>query len=267
MAHQGADPMRLEQTLAQIQKKLVVLSGKGGVGKSTVAANIALSLAQRGMQTGLLDSDLHGPSIPKMLGMEKLVAAGTQERIVPPVHNKGYLKVMSVQFLLPNLTDSVIWRGPLKHAILSQFVGHTEWGPLDYLVVDSPPGTGDEPLSVIQTLKPDYAVIVTTPQDIATFDVRKSLDFCRRLELPVAGVIENMSGFSCPHCGECTPIFGSGGGKQMAEEAGVRFLGQLPIDPRCVALADSGRTIVENDSDLPIGGELNSIVEKLMSLE
>jgi len=172
MSHQGADEKRLLETLSGIKKKLVVLSGKGGVGKSTVSVNIAVGLALKGKKTGLLDTDLHGPSVPKMLGLEHFMISGDEQHLEPAVAFEGNLKVMSIQFMLRNLHDSVIWRGPLKHSVISQFIGHTVWGDLDYLIMDSPPGTGDEPLSVVQTAKPDGAIIVTTPQDVATFDVR-----------------------------------------------------------------------------------------------
>jgi ATP-binding protein involved in chromosome partitioning len=251
MSHQGADEQRLTETLSHIGRKYVVLSGKGGVGKSTVAVNLAVGLALRGKKTGLLDSDLHGPSVPKMLGLEKYAAMGDETHLTPAEMYEGRLKVMSVQFLLQNLHDSVIWRGPLKHAVISQFIGHTVWGELDFLIIDSPPGTGDEPLSVIQTAKPDGAIIVTTPQDVATFDVRKSIDFCEKLEIPVTGVIENMSGFVCSHCGKVTNIFGSGGGERMAGDYGVPFLGRIPIDPLFVSQSDAGRVYVDGKNDGP----------------
>ncbi|MBN1756740.1 MAG: Mrp/NBP35 family ATP-binding protein [Chitinispirillaceae bacterium] len=250
MSHQGADDERLQETLASIGKKFVVLSGKGGVGKSTVAVNLAAGLAHAGKKTGLLDTDLHGPSVPKMLGLESFLTSGDETHLTPAVLLDGRLKVMSVQFLLQNLHDSVIWRGPLKHAVISQFIGHTVWGELDYLIIDSPPGTGDEPLSVAQTAKPDGAIIVTTPQEVATFDVRKSIDFCTKLSLPVIGIIENMSGFCCPHCGKETAIFSSGGGKRMADELHIPFLGTIPIIPDVVRESDAGRTISGDDSPL-----------------
>jgi len=249
MSHQGADEQRLTETLSSIKKKIVVLSGKGGVGKSTVAVNLAVSCALAGKKTGLLDTDLHGPSIPKMLGLVNYIASGDEKHLEPAVMFDGNLKVMSVQFLLKNLHESVIWRGPLKHAVISQFIGHTVWGELDVLIIDSPPGTGDEPLSAVQTAKPDSAVIVTTPQDVATFDVRKSIDFCNRLELPVAGIIENMSGFICPHCGKETAIFSTGGGEAMARELGLPFLGALPIDPRFVANSDLGKALAHAEPE------------------
>jgi ATP-binding protein involved in chromosome partitioning len=246
MSHQGADEQRLAETLARIGRKYIVLSGKGGVGKSTVAVNLAVGLALRSKKTGLLDTDLHGPSVPKMLGLEKYVASGDNTHLMPAERYNGMLKVMSVQFLLQNLDDSVIWRGPLKHAVISQFIGPTVWDDLEFLIIDSPPGTGDEPLSVAQTAKPHGAIVVTTPQEVATFDVRKSIDFCRKLDLPVAGIIENMSGFSCPHCGTVTDIFGSGGGRALAMDCGVPFLGSIPLIPEFVAMSDRGAIAVES---------------------
>lgn len=254
--HESCDPNRLNETMSQIKKKYVVLSGKGGVGKSTVAVNLAMGLTLKGYRTGLLDTDLHGPSVPKMLGLENFVATGDEKHLQPAEIHDGKLKVMSVQFLLPQLHESVIWRGPLKHSVISQFIGYTSWGELDYLIIDSPPGTGDEPLSVVQTAKPDGAIIVTTPQEVATFDVRKSIDFCNKLSLPIKGVIENMSGFICPHCGKTTDIFGSGGGEQMAEELAVPFIGRIPIDPRFVHLSDRGNTFIDADVE---GSTLNAV--------
>ncbi|MFW6244859.1 MAG: P-loop NTPase [Fibrobacterota bacterium] len=267
MSHQGADEERLEQTLSGIKHKFVVLSGKGGVGKSTVAVNLAVGLALRGKKTGLLDTDLHGPSVPKMLGLENYVGEGDQTHLKPAVKYDGLLKVMSVQFLLKNVHDSVIWRGPLKHSVISQFIGYTVWDDLDYLIIDSPPGTGDEPLSVVQTARPDGAIIVTTPQDVATFDVRKSIDFCGRLELPVTGVIENMSGFVCPHCSEQTAVFGSGGGKLMAEELGIPFLGAIPLDPRFVSLSDQGEVLFGKKETGSSMDAFVSIIDKVIQLE
>lgn len=263
MSHQGANEERLTETLSTIKRKYVVLSGKGGVGKSTVAVNLAAGLALKGMKTGLLDTDLHGPSVPKMLGLENFMSSGDETHLEPAVRYDGNLKVMSVQFLLQNLHDSVIWRGPLKHSVISQFIGHTVWGDLDFLIIDSPPGTGDEPLSVVQTAKPDGAIIVTTPQDVATFDVRKSIDFCNKLSLPVTGVIENMSGFICPHCNKETAIFSTGGGMKMADELGIPFLGSIPIDPQFVIHSDKGNVMI----DLSTGGKsleaIRSIIQKI----
>jgi Mrp family chromosome partitioning ATPase len=252
----------LKDTLAKIKKKYVVLSGKGGVGKSTVAVNLAVGLALQGCFVGLLDSDLHGPSIAKMLNLTGHVLSGTDENhIEPAVLWDGKLKVMSIQFMLPNVSDSVIWRGPLKHKIIQQFIGDVTWGPLDFLIVDSPPGTGDEPLSVIQTLENcDGAIIVTTPQDVSTFDVKKSINFCKTVDLPIFGIIENMAGFVCPKCGEVTHIFGRNGGSKMAEEMNLRFLGSIPIDPRFVESGDIGKAYIQETVDSPAFAAVNKIV-------
>jgi Mrp family chromosome partitioning ATPase len=263
MSHQGADEKRLAETLSVIKRKLIVMSGKGGVGKSTIAVNLAVGLALMGKRTGLLDTDLHGPSVPKMLGLENFVTSGDDTHIEPASMYDGLLKVMSVQFMLSNLHSSVIWRGPLKHAVIAQFIGHTIWGELDYLIIDSPPGTGDEPLSVVQTAKPDGAIIVTTPQDVATFDVRKSIDFCEKLELPVVGVIENMSGFICPHCGKGTDIFSTGGGERMAEELTIPFLGAIPIDPQFVSRSDKGHAMIDITTAGKSFDAIKMIVDKI----
>lgn len=265
MSHQGADEKRLAETLSGIKKKFVVISGKGGVGKSTVAVNLAVALALKGKNTGLLDTDLHGPSVPKMLGLQNFVSSGDETHMEPAILYDGNLKIMSVQFLLQNIYDSVIWRGPLKHAVISQFIGHTVWGDLDFLIIDSPPGTGDEPLSVVQTAKPDGALIVTTPQDVATFDVRKSIDFCEKLSLPVVGIIENMSGFICPHCNKETAIFSTGGGKKMADELGLLFLGAIPIDPQFVTKSDQGIALFDKDCSVKSSDAFFNIIEKISS--
>ena len=262
--HPPCDPERLSETLSKIGRTYVVLSGKGGVGKSTVAVNLAVGLALRGKRTGLLDTDLHGPSVPKMLGLEQSGLSGDESHLDPAQCFDGMLKVMSVQFMLHGPHESVIWRGPLKHSIISQFIGLTAWDDLDFLIIDSPPGTGDEPLSVVQTVKPDGAIIVTTPQAVATFDVRKSIDFCGKLKVPVTGVVENMSGFICPHCGKTTDIFGSGGGEEMADEFGVPFLGRIPIDPRFVTGSDAGKVMAGTDPQSPSLAALNAVIDRIV---
>lgn len=222
-AKNDQEEIRLNETLSRIKHKIIVLSGKGGVGKSTVAVNLAASLAASGKQTGILDVDIHGPSVPKLLGIEKIPLDQQQNRITP-VQYSNSLKVMSIGSLLPDSSEPVVWRGPLKHNAIKQFIMDVEWGDLDYLIVDSPPGTGDEPLSVCQLIKdPDGAVIVTTPQDISLLDVRKSVTFCKRINLPILGVIENMSGFQCPHCSEIIDIFKSGGEKKWQKKWECRF--------------------------------------------
>jgi len=236
---------RLQARLRQIKHTLVVMSGKGGVGKSTVATNLAVTLAQREHVVGLLDADIHGPNIPKMLGMEGAQLVNTGDGLRPLMYYPN-LKVISVAFLLQSPDNAVVWRGPLKHAVIRQFLGDVQWGPLDYLIVDLPPGTGDEPLSVAQTIPhADGAIIVTTPQDVALLDARKSVTFARMLHLPVRGIIENMSGFICPHCGKRTDIFKTGGGEQAAAAMHVSFLGRIPLDPTVVTLCDDGKPYVE----------------------
>ena len=231
----------LMRRLCQIKHKIIVLSGKGGVGKSTVAVNLAMALVLEGYRVGIMDVDIHGPSVPKLLGLEGSPVVGGEEGILPVMIGDS-LKVMSIGFLLKNPDDAVIWRGPLKMGLIKQFLKDVEWGELDFLVIDSPPGTGDEPLSVAQLIENlDGAVIVTTPQELSVIDVQRTIGFCRRLNIPVLGVIENMSGFICPHCGKKTEIFKSGGGEKMAEEMGVPFLGKIPIEPKLTEACDEGK--------------------------
>ncbi len=224
--------------------KLVVLSGKGGVGKSTVAANAAVLLALKGYKVGVMDVDLHGPSLPKLLGLQGQRLRTSNGKILPAQIGDN-LKVVSIGLLFDCEDDPIIWRGPLKMNAVKQFVENVDWGHLDCLVVDCPPGTGDEPLSVIQLIgEHQHAIIVSTPQDVALADVRKSVSFCRRLDLPILGIIENMSGFVCPHCGNIVHVFGSGGAERMAAEMNVPFLGKIPLDPQVVESGDSGHPYV-----------------------
>ncbi len=248
-----------------IRHKILVMSGKGGVGKSTVAANLAISLALQGRQVGLLDVDIHGPSIPKMLHLEDAEVTSVDGHI-QPVQLAG-VKMMSIGLLLRDRDAAVIWRGPLKMGAIKQFLEEVEWGELDYLIIDSPPGTGDEPLSVCQLAAPlDGAVVVTTPQDVSTADVRRSISFCRQLDLRVLGVIENMSGFVCPHCGTLTDIFKSGGGERMAESMGVPFLGRIPIDPAIGVACDDGKPFVYHYNKTETAKAFAGIVEPLLAL-
>lgn len=233
----------LAQRMDNIRQKIVVMSGKGGVGKSTVAVNLAVGLSQAGMSVGLLDVDVHGPSIPQLLGM---LGQGAHliEQELQAVRINDRLSVMSIGFLVTSPTDAVIWRGPRKYAVIRQFLKDVNWGKLDYLVIDSPPGTGDEPLAVAQLVgKPAMAVLVTTPQELAVNDVRRSVSFCRAVELPVLGIIENMSGFACPACGHRVDIFKTGGGEALAAEMNVRFLGRVPLDPFVVSRGDTGEPL------------------------
>ena len=245
-AQRQRDEQMLQARMKTIRRKLLVLSGKGGVGKSTVAANLAVSLALAGEAVGLLDVDVHGPSIPKLLGLEGEQIGASGEDLLP-VHMSENLAVMSIGFLLPSGSEPVIWRGPRKFHLIRQFLTDVAWGNLDYLVVDSPPGTGDEPLSVAQLIgSPANAVIVTTPQDLAVADVRRCVSFCNSLSLPVVGIVENMSGFVCPNCGQRIDLFKKGGGKALADEMKVPFLGSIPIDPDIVISGDAGSPFIDN---------------------
>ncbi len=261
------DNQNVYERMKSVRHKVLVLSGKGGVGKSTVSANIAVALAVAGKRVGLLDIDVHGPSIPKMFGVEGMQVTGSESSIFP-FEISDNIKLMSIGFLLRTSDDAVIWRGPMKHGVIKQFLGDVEWGELDYLIVDSPPGTGDEPLSIAQLIPgADGAVIVTTPQDVALLDVRKCINFCKQLSLPVIGVVENMSGFICPHCGERTDIFKSGGGEKMAEEFGVPFLGRVPIDPSIVEASDDGKAVVLSHPEKEAAKEFARIAAPLLALE
>jgi ATP-binding protein involved in chromosome partitioning len=262
MSHQeelvtiGSDPKkqeerRLQERMARIRRRLVVLSGKGGVGKSTAAANLAVALASHGHRVGLLDVDIHGPSIPKIMGCEGASLISNGQSILP-LEVRDRLTLMSIGFLIGNQTDAVIWRGPMKYKVIQQFLCDVAWGDLDYLVVDCPPGTGDEPLSVAQLIgRPAAAVVVTTPQELAVADVRRCITFCEKADLPIAGVLENMSGYVCPQCGLHADLFGSGGGERLSQEMSVTFLGRIPIDPRIVACGDTGNCVMEVYPDSP----------------
>jgi len=260
------DRRRLASRLCRIKHKIVVLSGKGGVGKSTVAVNLAMGLHLAGKKVGLLDVDIHGPSIPTMLGLEGCQVMESNGELLPADLNG--MKVISLGFFLKEQDEAVIWRGPMKTGVITQFIRDVAWGDLDYLIVDSPPGTGDEPLSVCQTLEnADGAVIVTTPQKVAAVDVRKSISFCRQLSLPILGVIENMNGFVCPRCGVTTAVFQSGGGKLMADDMGVPFLGSVPIDPQISEAGDSGIAFLQRYADSSTAKLFQSLLLPVMNLE
>jgi ATP-binding protein involved in chromosome partitioning len=248
-----------------VKHVILVLSGKGGVGKSTVSVNLAFALANTGRQVGLLDLDIHGPDIPKMLGIEDQRPAVLADAL-EPVHVTGNLSVISMAFLLPDTSTPVVWRGPMKMAVIQQFLSDVNWGALDYLVVDLPPGTGDEALTIVQ-LAPNVrgAVIVTTPQDVAVMDAIKAAKFIEKLELPVLGVIENMSGMACPHCGEIVNIFGAGGGKKAAGDLGVPFLGAIPLDPAMVKAGDEGRPYIMNHAESPTWKAVDQVMQNLVA--
>jgi len=240
------DEQRLKARMGLIRHKIMVMSGKGGVGKSTVATNLAASLASDGFQVGLLDADIHGPNIPRMLGVDLHRLTGTGDGL-RPVEVIANLKVVSMALLSDNTDAPIVWRGPLKHTVIKQFLADVEWGSLDYLIVDLPPGTGDEPLSVAHLIE-DVAgsVIVTTPQEVALLDSRKAVGFSRLLHIPPLGIVENMSGMQCPHCGGTIDLFKVGGGEKAARELNVPFLGRVPLDPEMVKLCDDGKPLVWN---------------------
>lgn len=255
----------IKERLNKIKNKIVVMSGKGGVGKSTVAANIAMSLALQGYKTGLLDVDIHGPSIPTIFGVEKERATGTETSLNPITFGDN-LKIISIGFLIDDSEGAIIWRGPAKSGVIQQFIKDVEWGELDYLIVDCPPGTGDEPLSAVQILgEGTKAVIVTTPQKLAITDVKKSVNFCKKVNVPIIGIIENMSGFFCPECNKTIEIFKSGGGEKMAQEMNIPFLGKIPLDPQVVEAGDSGKPFVYFYSKTPTAQIMEEIIKPIMN--
>jgi len=257
---------KIAKTLGRIKHKIVVLSGKGGVGKSTVSANIAMALALAGKKVGLLDVDIHGPSIPRLLSLQDAKPHIEPDHMEPVPYSKN-LWVMSLGFLIPDRDTAVIWRGPMKLSLIKQFVRDVDWGDLDYLVTDCPPGTGDEPLAALQTFgKEAQAVIVTTPQGVAVDDVRRSVTFCRQLGNPVLGIVENMSGFVCPNCNAVHDIFNSGGGEALAKEMDVNFLGRIPMDPEVVRSGDEGFALMKVQSESPTAKAFQKIVEPILAL-
>jgi ATP-binding protein involved in chromosome partitioning len=249
-----------------VKHVIMVLSGKGGVGKSTVSVNLAYALSAHGRKVGLLDLDMHGPNIPKMLGIEDHKLA-MMDDMIEPARVTGSLSVISMAFLLPDTSTPIIWRGPMKMAAIQQFLTEVNWGSLDYLVVDLPPGTGDEALTIAQ-LAPNVrgAVIVTTPQDVATMDARKSAKFIEKLGLPVIGVIENMSGMLCPHCGGEVDLFGKGGGRKIAEELNIPFLGAIPLDIEMRKAGDEGRPFIIRRGDSPTWKSVDNVMESLIKI-
>jgi Mrp family chromosome partitioning ATPase len=237
---------QIMSTLKDIDHVLIIASGKGGVGKSTVAVNLAVLLAQKGFSVGILDADITGPNVPIMLGLEgQHPDVDPKEKKIIPINTDLGVKVISMAFLLRNKDDAIIWRGPIKMGAITQFLRDVKWGKLDFLIVDLPPGTSDEPLSIAQMIpEADGVIIVTTPQEVALLDVRKSIQFVEKVKLKVIGIVENMSGLLCPHCGEKLYVFSKDGGKNAAQELGLPFLGAIPLDPQIVPLADKGKTVV-----------------------
>jgi len=252
-------------SLGRIKIKFIVMSGKGGVGKTSTAVNLSIALARKGFQVGIMDVDLHGPDVPRMLGLEGMPDLNSNRKLTP-LRYSDRLGVISMESFLPQRDDAIIWRGPLKFSAIRQFIADVEWGDLDFLVIDAPPGTGDEPLTVAQQIPDAQAIIVTTPQEVALADVRKSISFCRTVKLEIFGLVENMSGLACPHCGEKIDLFGAGGGERTATEMGIRFLGRIPIDPKMVACGDSGRSFQESYADSPVTHAFSEIADAMTSL-
>ena len=253
------------RSLARIKNKIMIMSGKGGVGKSSVAVNLAIALSEKGYQVGLMDVDIHGPDIPRMLGLSGMLAANPDQQKLNPMRYSANLAAVSIEALMPNKDDAVIWRGPVKHGAIRQFIGEVAWGDLDYLIIDSPPGTGDEPLTVAQLIKDARAVIVTTPQEVALADVRKSINFCKTVKMDILGLVENMSGFSCPHCGKPVEIFGSGGGERTAARAGLKLLGKIPFDPNLVTCGDAGISYQKHYANAPASRVFDDIAAQVVS--
>ncbi len=256
MSHEGTPDeqairdAKIRERLDLIDRKIIVMSGKGGVGKTTVTVNLANALVDAGKTVGILDTDLHGPNVAKMLGCESGALQSADGNNFLPVKVRDGLYVVSLSFALNSSSDPVIWRGPMKIAVIKQFLGDVEWGHLDYLLIDSPPGTGDEQLTAMQAI-PEMtgSIIVTTPQDVAVLDARKSVNFSRKMQVACLGVIENMSGLICPDCGKEIPIFGKGGGKKMCDEMDVPYLGSVPLEMHLREFEDAGVSTLEKTPD------------------
>ena len=262
-ARQKLEDEAIKLSLSKIKHKIFVLSGKGGVGKSSISANLAASLSKRGYKTGLMDVDVHGPSIAQMLGLTELLDISESKLLIPKQIN-GNLKVVSVQALMQDKDQAIIWRGPAKSGMIRQFVSSVDWGELDFLIIDAPPGTGDEPLTVVQTIPEALGIIVTTPQEVALADIRKSISFCKTVHLKTLGIVENMAGFKCPHCNEPIDLFSSGGGEKTAKAQGLTFLGSIPFDTDVVISGDSGVPMMLQDKETRFSKGFNTIVENII---
>jgi len=259
--------VEIKERLLQIKNKVLVMSGKGGVGKSSVAAYLSVALAKKGYRVGLMDVDLHGPSIPRMLGLKGSVGPGARGGKAHPVKYIPNMEVISIESLMGENKDAAtIWRGPLKIGVIRQFIADIEWMDLDYIIIDSPPGTGDEPLTVAQTIPDAKALIVTTPQEISLADVRKSINFCRKVNMVILGLVENMSGLKCPYCGKMIEIFKTRGGMLTAKKEGLNLLGTLPFEPEVVSKGDIGSMSLLDDNKLLLTLEFNKIVDEIVKL-
>ncbi|MFZ7128643.1 MAG: P-loop NTPase [Desulfobacterales bacterium] len=255
----------VQESLGRIRHKLLVMSGKGGVGKTSTSVNLAVALSRLGHKVGLMDVDLHGPDVPRVLGKMGMLGLSQNQKLEPLSYSEN-LKAVSIESLSANKDDAIIWRGPIKFSAIRQFIADVDWGELDFLVIDSPPGTGDEPLTVAQTIPEAKAVIVTTPQEVSLADVRKSISFCRTVKMEIFGIVENMSGYVCPHCGGEVDLFGSGGGEKTASELGIHFLGRIPFDPRVVACGDAGQPYQEMYPDAPVTKAYEAVAAEIAKL-
>lgn len=262
---QAQQKAKVIRSLEKIKHKFIVMSGKGGVGKTSTAVNLSMALANKGCKVGIMDVDLHGPDVPRMLGLTGMLELGRNQKLAPANYSEN-LKAVSIESLTPSKDDAIIWRGPIKYSAIQQFIGDVDWGELDFLIIDSPPGTGDEPLTVAQTINDARAIIVTTPQEIALADVRKSISFCKTVNMQIFGIIENMSGFPCPHCGESIDLFGNGGGERTAASFGLNFLGRIPIDPNIVLCGDSGMCYRDAHADSKVTQAFDSLADKMIEL-
>lgn len=255
----------VNESLKKIKNKFIVLSGKGGVGKTSTSVNLAIALSKKGFKVGIMDVDLHGPDVPRMLGLQGMLDLNANRKLNPMSYSEN-LKAVSIESLTANKDDAIIWRGPIKYSAIKQFIGDVEWGELDFLIIDSPPGTGDEPLTIAQTISDARAIIVTTPQEVSLADVRKSINFCKTVKMEIFGLVENMSGFECPHCGETINLYGSGGGEKTAQATGVQFLGRIPFDPNVVSCGDSGTSILDTHKDSMVSKAFDKVAVKMAEL-
>ena len=253
---------KISENMERVKHKIIVMSGKGGVGKSTVAANLAVALGKE-RDVGVVDVDITGPDVPKLLGVEDVKLLAGEDGIEPAVTYHD-VKVMSMAYFAQTKDQAVIWRGPLKMKAINQMLGDVHWGELDYLLVDLPPGTSDEPLSIAQNIPDaDGAIVVTTPQDVALLDVRKAISFAQTLNMPIIGVVENMSGYTCPECGHHAEIFKMGGGENAAEELGLNFLGRIPLEAEIVVGGDAGKPFVLSQPASDAAKAFAEIVERV----
>jgi len=255
---------RIQKTLEQISHKIVVFSGKGGVGKTTVAVNLSYALIANSQKVGLLDADITGPNVPKMVGLKGFPTVDPENKNIHPQEKEG-LYVISMAGMIP-ADAPVIWRGPIRSGAITQFLSDVVWGKLDYLLADLPPGTGDEVLTTAQKMAPDVAIVVTTPQEVAITDCRRAVNMAKKLNIKHTGVVENMAGLICPHCGKEIDLFGRGGGEKMADEMGAVFLGRIPMDLETRSGGDMGNPVVVAHPDSPVSEAFITIADNVRKL-